>query len=112
VYERCGWKERTQVRDRYLPARLLVPDSIFESLKMPLCAAGPESEAADFPDRNFLIVQRQAWVVKDWRFTVSMRLHTWHLGPRRQPVRPVFLDELCSELANVALGAARRLRLY
>jgi hypothetical protein len=41
-----------------------------------------------------------------------MRLHTWHLGPRRQPVRPVFLDELCIELANVALGAARRLRLY
>jgi hypothetical protein len=27
-------------------------------------------------------------------------------------VRPGFLDELCSELANVALGAARRLRLY
>jgi hypothetical protein len=43
-----------------VPVRLLVRDSNFESLKTPLCAAGPESEAGRFPDRNFLIVERQA----------------------------------------------------
>jgi hypothetical protein len=59
-YVRAVWLGGTLVRDQYLPVRLLVRDPIFESLKMPLCAAGPESEAGRLPDRNFLIVERQA----------------------------------------------------